>query len=81
VLHDIRQVNGVAIDARLLEGAAEQLARGTDERMTGNILGITGLLADEHDFRFLRALAKHRLSAAEVQVAGLAPGRNVAHLR
>ena len=32
-----------------LEGAVEQLTRGADERMTGEVLRVARLLADEHD--------------------------------
>ena len=32
------------------ERAIEQLARGSDEGMTREVLGVTRLLANEHDF-------------------------------
>ena len=71
VLHHIGDVDGRAIDPSFGERLVEQLPGRADERMTGQVFLIAGLLADEHQPRARRALAEHRLRAELVEVARL----------
>src|SRR6185369_777421 len=61
VLHRVGDVVAHPRDAGVLERAVEELARGADEGLAGEILAVAGLLADEHDPRLRRALAEHGL--------------------
>jgi hypothetical protein len=74
VFHYVRYVDRFAIDACLLERAIEQLSCRSDERMTGEILRVARLLADEHQASTSRAFAEDRLCSALVQVARLTAG-------
>src|SRR5438270_8271664 len=74
MLDDVRNVDGLAIDARFREGFVEQRAGRTDEGMAAQIFLIAGLLADEHDRRGLLPLAEDRLRAGPPEIAGLAAG-------
>ena len=49
MLHRIRHVHEVSIDARGDQGFVENVARRSDERLAGAILLVSGLFADEHD--------------------------------
>ncbi len=49
VLHGVRHVRLAAVDPRRLERPVEHSARGADERLSGSILLVAGLLADEHE--------------------------------
>src|SRR5438045_3579111 len=69
MLHDVGDVHDSAIDPRLLERAIEQLAGGADERMTGEILLVARLLADQHDARAFRPFAEHGLRGVFPQIA------------
>jgi hypothetical protein len=79
MLHNVRHINGRAIDSGLLERAVEQLSRRADERMPSKILGVPRLLADQHDFGPLRPFTEYGLRAALVEVAGLASRGHRAH--
>src|SRR3954447_21825256 len=72
VLDDIGDVDGGAIDAGVDEGAIEQLAGRSDEGMAAQVFVVARLLADEHQLRPFPAFAKHRLRAAQPEVARLA---------
>src|SRR5262245_26724573 len=63
VLHDVRDVGVASIDPRRDQALVEQLPRGADERLARAILGVAGLLADEHDTRMACAGAEDRLRA------------------
>jgi hypothetical protein len=75
VLHRVRDVERPAVEPRPRERLVEQAARGTDERMTGQVLLVPGLLADQDDPRGRIALAEDRLRGAPVEVAAGARGR------
>ena len=61
MLDRIGHVNAPAIDAGLLERLVQKKPGGSHERAAGEILAISRLLADQHDLRVGRSLAKHRL--------------------
>ncbi len=62
VFDDVGDVDGFAIDAGLFQRSIEQLARGSDEGMAGQILRVARLLADQH--QRWRASALHRRRSA-----------------
>ena len=72
MLDDIRDVDVIPRDPRLLEPAVEQPPRRTDERMTLDVLPIARLLADEHHLGLADALAHDGLRRALPQLAGAA---------
>jgi uncharacterized protein YecE (DUF72 family) len=74
VLHRVRDVDRLAVDARVVQRAVEQPPRRADERSPCEVLAVARLLADEHDVGVPVALAEHRLRAELVQVAGRATG-------
>ena len=78
VLHRVGQVHGVAVDPRGRERLIEHAPGGADERLAGDVLLVTRLLADEDDLRGPTALAEHRLSGVFPEVARLAMRRRVA---
>ena len=55
-----------------VKGLVEQPARGPDERRTGLVLLIAGLLSDQHDVGGGRPGAEYRLGGVQVQVTALA---------
>ena len=61
VLDRVGDVDVLAVDARGFERAIEQLAGRSDERASGGVLDVSGLLADDHESRAAGALAEHRL--------------------
>src|SRR5690606_15859753 len=69
VFYRIGDIGLLAVDANFLEDRVEELACGTDEGLSGEILAITGLLADEDDARVLRPFAEHCLRRILVEVA------------
>jgi hypothetical protein len=69
VLDRVRDVHLTAIDAGFLECFVEHAAGGPDERMTGDVFLVTGLLADEHYLRRCRAFTEHGLRCVAPQVA------------
>ena len=76
VLHRIGDIDGAAIDARVIERAVEKLSRRADERMALNVFAIAGLLADDHDGRMRRTFAENRLGGVFVKRTGGAAGRS-----
>ena len=63
------------------ERTVQQLAVGTDEGVSPQILGVARLFADEHDLSFLRAFAKDGLRTRRPQLAALAFLRGLADAR
>src|SRR5579862_4272004 len=55
MLYDIGDVNLVSVDARFMQSFVKNFPRWTDERMSGSVFLISGLLANEHNRRFLAA--------------------------
>jgi hypothetical protein len=49
VLHRIRDVDIVAIDACFVEAIIEQEACGTDEWLAFDVFAVAGLFADQHE--------------------------------
>jgi hypothetical protein len=74
VLHDVGEVDLVAVQARLRHGPVEEGSGWTDERMAGEVLLVAGLLAGHHDSGPARPLAEHRLGPGLPQRAGPALG-------
>jgi hypothetical protein len=68
----VGDVTLVAIDAGIIQRAVEHLARRPDKGMTGEVLLVTGLFADQHHLRMCRSFAEHGLRCVFPQVAGAA---------
>jgi hypothetical protein len=77
VLHRIRHVHPLSVDACGSECFVEHASRGTDERPTGEIFAISGLLTHEHQRCVRRPFAEHRLGGVAPQVARTTVGRVV----
>lgn len=75
VLHRIRDVHAVALDAGLDQRAIEQRTRGAHEWMTLAVFTVTGLLAHEHEIGVGRSLTEHCLGRSGVQITRLARDR------
>lgn len=67
MLHHVGHVHLGPRDARLQKGLVEQPARRSDERLACAILGIAGLLSDQHDACGRETLAKHRLRRVAIE--------------
>ena len=80
MLDRVRDIGLAALDPGLVDAAVEHLAGRADERMAGKVLGVAGLLSDEHHRRPLRPLAEHGLRRVAVKRAGGAFGRGLAQL-
>ena len=72
MLHCVGDVNFLAVDARFGEGGVEKFACRADEGKPFEVFLITGLFADEHDFRGRTAVAEDGLGGALPEVAILA---------
>src|SRR6185295_13522340 len=81
VLDDIRDVDGLPIDAGFFERTVEKLPCRTDERMTPEVFVIARLFADQHERRALRAFAEDRLRGVAPEVAVAAGFCRGTHLR
>jgi hypothetical protein len=77
MLDRIGHVNAPATDGRLRERAVQEKARVPDKRAALTVFFVTGLLANEHDFRRWRALSEHRPGRIFPQ-RGRATGRGLA---
>ena len=66
VLDDVGDVDGLPVDAGVLERLVEELPGGPDERLTGLVLLVAGLLPDEHGLCVLTSLAENGLRSALV---------------
>jgi hypothetical protein len=67
VLDRIGDEHLVAGDAGVSESTIQHPSGGPDERQSGQILLVTGLLADQHDRSTPRPLPRHRLRRIAVQ--------------
>src|SRR3954453_6850376 len=68
MLHRVRHVDVVAIDLGFLERAIEQLAGWPDERLSGEILLVAWLLAQEQQLRPLRTFAEDGLRSELIEM-------------
>ena len=66
MLHGVGHIHVGAIDTGIAEGSVEKGAGGSDERMAGQVLFVTGLLADHNDARPKRAFAKNGLCGTAI---------------
>ena len=80
MLDDVGDVDGLPVDAGVLERLVEELPRGADERLPGLVLLVAGLLPDEHGLCALASLAENGLRPALVEVARSAGGGRLAEL-
>ena len=71
MLHDIRDVGVVTLDAGVLQRVIQDAAGGTDERGALFVFHISRLFTDEHDPRAGPPLAEHRLGCGLVQGAAV----------
>jgi len=81
VLHGICDVNVIAVDARRVERAIEQLPGRSDERVPSLVFGVAGLFADHHDSCARRTFAEDGLRPELEQVTSAAAFRSGAQLR
>jgi hypothetical protein len=51
MLHGVRHIDISAVDTGIAEGSVQEGAGGSDEGMAGQVLIVTGLLADHNDAR------------------------------
>src|SRR3954468_22122128 len=72
MFYRIGDIDPVAVDAGLFQGAVEHLAGGSYKRLAGEVLLVAGLLADQHDLGMLRAFTEHRLGGVLIKVTGTA---------
>src|SRR6185312_13791845 len=72
VLHHVGDVNTAAIDSGFTESVVEDAAGGTDEGMSGEVLEVAGLLADQHQRGGRRTFAEDGLSRLAIEIAILA---------
>ena len=77
--HPRRDVLEADRDLQALLTQRRREAKGTDERASCEILGVTRLFADEHQLGGARAFAEHRLRAALPELARLAVRGSVPH--
>jgi hypothetical protein len=69
MLDGVGYVNFFAVDAGFYERAIEQFACGADERFTGEIFLVAGLLADEHELTVRGTFAENGLRAELPEIA------------
>src|SRR3954468_10691917 len=67
MFHRIGDIDLLPIDPSFDKAFIEQLACGAHERLSGEVLVIARLFADEYDLRFRPALAEDRLRAGPPQ--------------
>ncbi len=72
MFHDIGQIHRRSFESRFFQCLVEQLASGTNKRMTGTVLLIAGLFADKHDPRFCRTFSEDGLRRSLPQIARFA---------
>ena len=75
VFDGIGDVDGFAIESRLLDDAIEQAPGRSYEGVTPKVLLVARLLAHQHDRGVARSLSAHRLSGPLPQIASMAVGR------
>src|SRR5690606_31279044 len=78
VLYRVGQIHALALDSCAPHGVFENFTGRTDERATLHVFHVARLLADEHQLRRRRTLAKNRLRGVAMQLAPLALRRGVA---
>ena len=71
VLHHVGDVRVVAGDSDRLEPVVEQTSGGSDERPPCEVLGMPGLLADQHHARGGATFSKHGVRRALVERAAV----------
>src|SRR5688572_17446980 len=69
MLDRVGQINLCRIETGFRQRVAQQLPGWTHEWLAGEVLLISGLLADQHQPRIRRTLAEHRLGGALPKVA------------
>ena len=77
MLHRVRHIHRVAVDARGLQRVVKDTARRTDERSARDVLLVAGLLADEDDLGGPLPFPEDRLGRFRPEVAGSAMGRGI----
>jgi len=81
VLHRIRNIRLLTIDASFNQRLVEKRACRADKGFAFEVFLIARLLAHEHHLRMTRPFAKHRLRSAQPQIAGFAIPCHIAELR
>ena len=64
MFHRISDINVFAIDPGFFQRAVQDFSGGTDEWFPSKVFVISGLFADQHDWRILRSFAKNRPRSA-----------------
>ena len=78
MLDNVGDVGPSPIDSGFAEATVEQLARRADKRVTGKVLRIPRLLADQHHESPFGTLTEYRLGSIPIKATGSAMGRGVA---
>ncbi len=72
MLHSIGEVGFATLDARSLKSAVEELAGRSHEGAAEEVFLVSGLFANDHDFRIGWAFAHHGAGGGGMKRAGLA---------
>jgi hypothetical protein len=76
MFNDVCEVRFGAIESRLRQRFIKDAARGSDERLSGQIFIVARLFPDQHDLRTRRPFAEDSLRAPKIQIASLATASN-----
>src|SRR5204863_4717579 len=79
MLHRIRHINVASIDSSLFQRLVHDFSRWPDERFAGDILVISRLFSNQHDWRGFRSLAKDSLRGVLVEMTRRAFSRSFAN--
>ena len=66
MLDNVGDLGPSPIDSGFAEATVEQLSRRPDKRVTGKVLRVSRLLADQHHKRPLGTLTKYRLGSIPI---------------
>lgn len=75
VFDRVGDIGALALDSRIPQRPVKQHARRSDEGLTGKVLLVARLFADEHEARVRRSLAEHNLARVLPQRARAADRR------
>src|SRR4051812_1863092 len=70
VLHRVRDVNLLAVDSGILQGAVEDFSSRADEWFARDIFLITWLFPEQHQYRAFRTFAENGLGRVFEKMAG-----------
>lgn len=71
MLHGIRDVHLLPVNAGIVESAIQEFPRRADERLPRTVLLVAGLFAHQHQSGVGAPLTKHSLCGVQVQITAL----------